>query len=401
MAVYSLTGWQLATWKFVTVSGDEIFDCVTMAADPLLLYTIQNDRGEDAAHPNAARLYPSTPGKVMLADVLSAFPYWGTGSFHFRFQALLDRAPVFLDFPPPGSGGAPPEVTPVPLIGGNVVCKVLRLDALASSSGRAAHEGAALRVRVRPRPRPAGGGGGSGGGGGASPRTPAPVSAAAAAAVAAMLAPAMDTGGAHHEVPKEVDGETHIRDTGEAHDIYGKLKATDARGMRPVRAVAEPSVALPVPVVVDADLEGKSDFVKAAVMARRSEARAKEEAARAEREAREAVAASEEAALAAARGKHEARVREWGHEQGGSLKPLRVLITTLPNVLWEGAKWEPVPMAKLVQASRVKIHFMKAVTVVHPDKAAGLGVEKAYIASQVFSKLEESWRKFQEEEMKE
>ena len=375
------------------------------AVDPLLLYYVQNDRGEDPSHPNAARLYPSTPGKVMLSDVLSAFPYWGTGSFHFRFQALLDKAPVFLDFPPPGSGSAPPESTPVPLVGGNVVCKLLRLDALASSSGRAAHEGAALRVRAAPpRPRPGGGSGSpsprdAAGGGGPA----APVSAAAAAAVAALLAPSMDTGGAagaHHDVPKEVDGETHIRDTGEVHDIYGKLKAADARGMRPVRAVGELVAAAPVPEQVDADLEGKSDYVKAAVMARRNEARAKEEAARVEREAREAAAAGEEAELAAARAKHEARVREWGHEPGGALKPLRVLITSLPNVLWEGAKWEPVPMAKVVQAARVKIYFMKAVTVVHPDKAAGLGVERAFIASQVFSKLEESWRKFQEEEMR-
>jgi hypothetical protein len=151
---------------------------------------------------------------------------------------------------------------------------------------------------------------------------------------------------------------------------------------------------------VDADLEGKSDYVKAAVMARRNEARAREEAARGEREAREAAAAGEEAELAAARAKHEARLREWGHEPGGALKPLRVLLASMPGVLWEGANWEPVPMAKLVVAAKVKVFFMKATRVVHPDKAAGLGVERAYIAAQVFAKLEESWRTFQETELK-
>ena len=52
-------------------------------------------------------------------------------------------------------------------------------------------------------------------------------------------------------------------------------------------------------------------------------------------------------------------LREWGHEPGGALKPLRVLITSLPTVLWEGANWEPVPMAKLVVAAKVKVFFHK------------------------------------------
>jgi hypothetical protein len=115
--------------------------------------------------------------------------------------------------------------------------------------------------------------------------------------------------------------------------------------------------------------------------------------------AREAAAASGEGELVAARAQHELRIKEWASEQGGALRNIRVLIASLQAVLWEGAKWEPVPMAKLVVPSRVKLFFMKAITVVHPDKAAGLGVEKAYIAGQIFHKLEEAWRLFQEAEM--
>jgi len=205
--------------------------------------------------------------------------------------------------------------------------------------------------------------------------------------------------GSHHEVPKEVDGEELIRDTGVHHDIYAKLKQADASGMRPVKAVEERSVPLEVPQEVDADLEGKSDFVKASVMARRGEEKARVEARLAELEARNASKASEEVEGAAARSKHEARIKEWATDMGGAKKPIRVLISTMHTVLWEGAKWEPVSIGKLLVAQRVKIHFLKAVTVVHPDKAAGLGVEKAYIANVVFHALEESWRIFVDSEL--
>ena len=374
------------------------------ADGPFLLYHIQNERGDDPQHPNASRLFPSTPGKVTLAEVLAAFPYTGTGAFHFRFQAMLDKQPVFLDMPPPGAGAASPEACPVPTMGGNVVCKVLRLNALTSSSGRAAHEGGALRVRegggaLRQRPSATG----SGGGGRAAPSpreaAPSPQPPLPSRIPAMPTMAASGAVGAHHDVPKEVDGETHIRDTGVAHDLYAKLKQVDERGMRPVRAVADAAEPLPVPEHVDADLEGKSDYVKAAVMARRNEARAKEEAGRVARAAAEASAASEDAELANARIKHEARIKDWGHEAGGALRPLRVLLASLPSALWEGAKWEPAPMAKLVVPSRVKIYYLKAVTVVHPDKTSGLGVEKGYVAGQIFHKLEEAWRLFQEQEL--
>jgi len=357
-----------------------------------LFYYIQNDRGESQAAPNAARLPPRPPGaKLFLADIHAAFPLTGLGAFQFRFQVLQDRQPLFLDI-----SGAP-ETTPVPLVNGNVVCKVLRLDTLRTCAGRAAEEGAVLRPRPGLRPRAA-----------AAASAAAPPAAAAspraAAAAAALLPrmpamPTMATGGSHHDVPKEVDGEEHIRDTGAEHDIYARLKAVDASGMRPVRAVgAHVGAPTALPTHVDADLEGKSDFVKAGVMARREEERARVEARVAELAEREASSAREEAQAAAARGAHEARIKEWGQEAGGAVKPIRILLANLHAALWEGAPWEPVGMAKLVVASKVKVFYLKAVRVVHPDKAAGLGVEKGYIAQQIFHKLEESWRKFVETE---
>jgi hypothetical protein len=359
-----------------------------------LFYYIQNDRGESQAAPNAARLPPRAPGaKVFLADIHAAFPLMGLGAYQFRFQVLQDRQPLFLDI------NGPPDATPVPLVNGNVVCKVLRLDTLRTCAGRAAEEGAVLRPRPGVRPRAAA----------AAATAAAPAAALPAAASprapAALLPPmpampTMATGGSHHDVPKEVDGEEHIRDSGVQHDIYARFKAVDASGMRAVRAVGD-HVGAPtaLPAHVDADLAGKSDFVKAGVMARREEERARVEARVAELAAREASSAAEEAQSAAARSAHEARIKEWGLEAGGGVKAIRILLANLHVALWEGAPWEPVGMAKLVVAARVKIIYLKAVRVVHPDKAAGLGVEKGYIAQQIFHKLEESWRKFVETEL--
>jgi len=205
-----------------------------------------------------------------------------------------------------------------------------------------------------------------------------------------------------HVVPKEVDGDEHIRDDGTGVDIYAALKAVDARGMRPVQASVDidaAAAAAPPPAAVDADLDGKSAFVQGAVMARRAELARKQAALVAEAAARDGARADDEAARAAARAAHGDRLRAWASEAGGALRPLRVLLASLHTALWEGARWEPVPMAKLIAVPKVKVAYLRAVTVVHPDKAAGLGPERAAVAAQVFTKLEEAWRAFYEAEM--
>lgn len=91
----------------------------TEAIKPVwLFYHIQNDKGEGSAHPNAAKVLPSG-AKVRLQDVLDAFPLRGSGSFHFRFQVAQEGVLMYLDVLDPSD--------PVPLVGGNIVAKVLRL----------------------------------------------------------------------------------------------------------------------------------------------------------------------------------------------------------------------------------------------------------------------------------
>jgi hypothetical protein len=95
-----------------------------------LFYFIQNERGEDALHPNAVKLWPNPavsanatapPAKITLRDVQAAFPLSGTGAYHFRFQAVSDKTTVFVD--------ALSGDDAVPTLGGNVIAKVLRLGA--------------------------------------------------------------------------------------------------------------------------------------------------------------------------------------------------------------------------------------------------------------------------------
>lgn len=87
-----------------------------------LFYHLQNEKGESSAHPNACRVVALSGSKPTLQDVINAFPLTGTGSFHFRFQISQDGAVMFLDVLDPSE--------PVPMVGGNIIAKVLRLGEL-------------------------------------------------------------------------------------------------------------------------------------------------------------------------------------------------------------------------------------------------------------------------------
>jgi hypothetical protein len=92
------------------------------AAPVTCFYFLQGEAGESEAHPNAFRM--DTGGaRPLVRNVWDAFPLRGQGSFHMRFRVAAGASFVYLD---PTSGEAP-----VPLVGGNVFAKVLRLGAWA------------------------------------------------------------------------------------------------------------------------------------------------------------------------------------------------------------------------------------------------------------------------------
>jgi hypothetical protein len=353
-------------------------------AAPVLLYYIQNDSGESPSAPNACRLSPAAPGRVTLEDVLAAFPLTGSSSFHFRFQTVMDKQSVFLDLV------NPQDSVPVLNGGTTVIAKVLRLDNVRVASKvlpghtlKAYVPSQREQAAAAPPPRPA---------------AARPAQAGAGPSSMPFAMPTMKTGMTVHVVPKEEDGETHIKDTGEGTDIYANLKKEDARGMRPVKAVVD-SGPVEVPDEVDDDLAGKSDYVKAKIMARRNELRKAQEVALSAVTTAADKDAQESLDMEAAKAKYEARLKEWALEAGGKVKNIRVLLTTLHTVMWEGSRWEPVPLAKVVQAARVKVSFLKAITNVHPDKQNHMDASQRYIATQVFHYLETAYRDFQEKEM--
>lgn len=93
------------------------------------------------------------------------------------------------------------------------------------------------------------------------------------------------------------------------------------------------------------------------------------------------------------------KLKEWAEEASGSRKNIRLLLSTLQVALWPEAKWEPVPMAKLIEPKRVKMTFLRACTLVHPDKQNTMDGMHKFIATQIFHYLETAFRLFQETEM--
>ena len=383
----------------------------------LLYYFIQNDRGESSSFPNCCRLPPGCGGgavgskPVLLSDVLSSFPLIGSGSFHFRFQVTQDGTQRYLDLTHPA------DTVPT-VAGGNVFAKVLRLDTLIAqarpgfclppfrpitslpplnkSSNNTSKQSTISIQRANANSS-------SSSSSSSSASMPSPIASTPLPTMPFAM-PTMKTGGpggAHHVVPKEEDGETHIRDDGTGTDIYAAMKKADASGMRPVKAITHDESPVEVPNEVDEDLDGKSDLVKAKVMARRAELKRVQAERQEELDKAATSDAKEVEEKDAARREFEAKINAWHLEPtGGQPRPIRVLLTSLHNVLWEGSGWEPLGLDKVIIPAKVRIHFMKACTKVHPDKQSQMSAAQRYIATQVFAALTTSFREFEEKEMK-
>ncbi|EXJ91838.1 hypothetical protein A1O3_00388 [Capronia epimyces CBS 606.96] len=91
----------------------------------------------------------------------------------------------------------------------------------------------------------------------------------------------------------------------------------------------------------------------------------------------------------------DARIQAW---KGGKADNLRALLASLENVLWAGSGWKKISMADLVLPGKVKVHYMKGIAKVHPDKIpTDATTEQRMIAGAVFSTLNEAWDKFKAE----
>lgn len=61
----------------------------------------------------------------------------------------------------------------------------------------------------------------------------------------------------------------------------------------------------------------------------------------------------------------DARIANW---RNGKQDNLRALLGSLDTVLWPEAGWKKIGLSELVLPNRVKIHYMKGIGKVHPDK---------------------------------
>lgn len=87
------------------------------------------------------------------------------------------------------------------------------------------------------------------------------------------------------------------------------------------------------------------------------------------------------------------KLKAWA-EDNGRTKNIRTLLSTMHQVMWDGAKWAETNMGKLIQPTDVKKHYRKAMIVVHPDKSGGRNAEQLLIAERVFAAVNTAWEDF-------
>ena len=93
---------------------------------------------------------------------------------------------------------------------------------------------------------------------------------------------------------------------------------------------------------------------------------------------------------------HRVRLERWvGHPQKNHI---RVLLCTLPDVLWQGHGVERVGMDKLMEPAAVKKAYLNFIKKFHPDKITpSQDAEKIYISTTVFAAINEQWLLFKKE----
>lgn len=75
------------------------------------------------------------------------------------------------------------------------------------------------------------------------------------------------------------------------------------------------------------------------------------------------------------------RIQSW---RNGKRDNLRALLASLDTVLWPELGWKKVSLAELVLPNKVKIHYMKGIAKVHPDKVSSLQMRPPWFCFSCF-----------------
>ncbi|KAF8031017.1 hypothetical protein BT93_D0264 [Corymbia citriodora subsp. variegata] len=89
----------------------------------------------------------------------------------------------------------------------------------------------------------------------------------------------------------------------------------------------------------------------------------------------------------------EQNLRAWS---AGKETNIRLLLSTLHQILWPNSGWSSVPLSSLIESSQVKKAYQRARLCLHPDKLQqkGATVRQKYVAEKAFLTLQEAWGVF-------
>lgn len=367
----------------------------------MVFYFLQNEEGEDQAHPNAFLLPHNSVEEVRFGDILKTFPIANTSKFHFRFRKSDAKfGYIWSDLSSNND--------PVPGFNGKIIAKILRLTKPPRTTVRLKRKPVLVSNSSRRVSQTSVGGGlnrsdGAGSNGGESVATPdRPPRPQKLSASARPHNPSDTTVNGSKPAPVPVADPNMMSwdDSGVGKRVGG---ATPAVAPEPPIIVPEMDASLvgtQQGAKVSAQIEGKSDYVRAGVLNFEAELKRKQdEAVRIQREhdEREEQKRTDREDAQTRLGRN---LKEWS-EDNGTKKNVRYLLATLHTVLWPGARWKELSMAKLIQERDVKMGYRKAMLVVHPDRNSGADVDpdRLFIADRVFAALNEAWIMFNNEEV--
>ncbi|KAL8428776.1 hypothetical protein Efla_004165 [Eimeria flavescens] len=84
----------------------------------------------------------------------------------------------------------------------------------------------------------------------------------------------------------------------------------------------------------------------------------------------------------------------WAKTADGSFKDVRTLLSTMHEVLWPDAAWEPATLSSLMMPATLKSRFRRALLLAHPDKHQSAPPDRQYRAERIFQALNESFKAF-------
>ncbi|CAA9990495.1 conserved Plasmodium protein, unknown function [Plasmodium knowlesi strain H] len=87
------------------------------------------------------------------------------------------------------------------------------------------------------------------------------------------------------------------------------------------------------------------------------------------------------------------QIVKWSKNLDGSYKDVKVMLSTLNEVLWDDSEWRQVPMSELISNSTmVKKAYKSAILLCHPDKHRGKPVERVLRAEMIFQALNNAYK---------